>query len=252
MKSSTHGHHVDSKFILLRRHFMQNTTDQYLEEPTIEHNGITKLTSLAASLRDRIVKHEIPPGSKLREQDLADEYDVPRTKVRDALAELQQRGLIERIPNRGAIVIKLDLQQVIELYKVREVLEGLMARLATENAPRESWQDLVDLFGQPMETYIKEGNFEAFISGYELFRNRLLKAASNPVLTAMISSIYEKTQMVIRRTIVLPGRGEEGLQQHRAVLAAMRRGDADEAERLRRQNMRSAQEFLERYQSFIL
>lgn len=231
---------------------MQKAIGMFSEKAIVDDKGITNLTSLAAALRDRIVRHEIPPGSKLREQDLADEYGVPRSKVRDALAELQQRGLIERIPNRGAVVIKLDLEQVIEIYKVREVLEGLMVRLATENTAPESWQDLVELFNEPMEIYVKQGNFEAFILGYEVFRNRLLEAAANPVLTAMISSIYEKTQMIIRRIIVLPERGEKGLEEHRAVLTAMRRGDAEEAERLRRENMRSAQEYLKRYQSFIL
>jgi DNA-binding GntR family transcriptional regulator len=211
-----------------------------------------RTSSLTSLLRDRIVRHEIPPGSKLREQDLANEYGVPRTKVRDALAELQQRGLIERIPNRGAVVIRLDLEQVIQIYQVREVLEGLIARLATENSKPESWQDLVDFFNGPMEAYVKQGNYDAFIAGYELFRNRVLKAAANPILSAMIESIYEKTQMIIRRIIVLPGRSEQGLEEHRAVLAAMRRGDADEAERCRRKNMRSAQEFIRRYQSFIL
>jgi DNA-binding GntR family transcriptional regulator len=68
----------------------------------------------------------------------------------------------------------------------------------------------------------------------------------------MLDSIYEKTQAIIRRIIILPERAERGLSEHRAVLAAMRRGDAVEAERLRRENMRSAKDYLKRYQSFVL
>ncbi|HEY2020938.1 GntR family transcriptional regulator [Paraburkholderia sp.] len=203
-------------------------------------------------LRDQIVSHQIAPGSRLREQELADEHAIPRAKVRDVLARLEQRGLVERIPNRGAIVVKLDVSQVFEFYEVREVLEGLLVRLATEKTDPAEWQDLVDLFAGPMQTYVDSCNYEAFLTGYALFRQRILDAASNPVLSAMIDGIYEKTQAVIRRVIILPGRAEQGLKEHRAVLEAMRRGDAQEAERCRRENMKSAREFIKRYKNFIV
>lgn len=202
-------------------------------------------------LRQRIVTHDVLPGSRLREQELADEYGVPRAKVREALLALQERGLVERIPNRGAVVIKLDLDQVVEIYQVREALEGLAARLATINAEHESWQDLIELFDEPMQTHVDKGDYEEFVSGYELFRFRVIKAASNPVLATMIDGIYEKTQVLIRRVIVLPGRAHQGLKEHRAVLAAMRRGDAEEAELCRRQSLRSALETMTHYKNFI-
>jgi len=207
---------------------------------------------LVAILRHRIAEQQILPGSKLREQDLADEFGVPRTRIRDVFTELAQRGLIERIPNRGAVVTRLDLDHILELYDVREVLEGLCARLATENAAPESWQDLVDHFAGPMETFVRERDFEEFLRGYDLLRERVRKAAANAVLAQMLDSIYERTAVVIRRIIILPGRAEVGLRQHRAVLAAMRAGGGAEAERLRRLNMRSAKETLIRFRQYVL
>jgi DNA-binding GntR family transcriptional regulator len=204
------------------------------------------------TLRDAIVAQRIPPGGRLREQELADEYGIARSRVRDVLALLEQRGLVERIPNRGAIVVKFDASQIFEFYEVREVLEGLLVRLATEKTDPSSWQDLVDLFEGPMRAYVENNDFEAFLTGYAAFRQRVLEAANNPVLTTMIDGIYEKTQAVIRRVIILPGRAEQGLKEHCAVLAAMRRGDAEEAERCRRENMRSAREFIKRYKNFIV
>ncbi|MBM3522874.1 MAG: GntR family transcriptional regulator [Alphaproteobacteria bacterium] len=207
---------------------------------------------LLQSLRQRIAAQKILPGSKLREQDLADEFGVPRTRIREAFGLLEQRGLIERIPNRGAVVTRLDLEHVFHLYDVREVLEGLCARLATENAPPESWQDLVEHFDGPMGRFVRDGDFDSFIRGYERLRERTIEAARNPVAAAMLDSIYERTTVVIRRIIILPGRAETGLAQHRAVLAAMRRGDGAEAERLRRLNMRSAKEALQRFRQYVL
>jgi DNA-binding GntR family transcriptional regulator len=135
---------------------------------------------------------------------------------------------------------------------VREVLEGLCVRLATENSSPDSWQELLELFEGPMATFVEASDFDAFIAGYARFRRRATEVAANPVLAEMLDSIYEKTQVLIRRIIILPGRAKVGLQEHLAVLRAMRAGDAQKAEELRRLNMRSAKAFLRRYQTYIL
>ncbi len=221
-------------------------------KPASKTIGPARAVNLQSLLRERIASQEIAPGSKLREQALAAQYKVPRALVREALIALEQRGLIERIPNRGAVVVRLDLTQVFETYDLREVLEGLCARLATQNTQPASWQDMVKLFDGPMARYVRQNDYESFIAGYGVLRRRMIEAAANPVLTGMLDSIYEKTQAIIRRIIILPGRAERGLAEHRAMIAAMRRGDAAAAERLRRANMRSAKTWLQRYQSFVL
>lgn len=208
--------------------------------------------ALLPALRARIARRALPPGAKLLENELAREFGVSRAKVRDAFGVLEQRGLIRRIPNRGAVVARLDLSQVFEIYAVREMLEGLCVRLAVERTKPQSWQDLVRLFGRPMESIVKRGEFEKYIANLDKLRSRTLEAAGNGVLADMLDSINDKTLDIQRRIIILPGRAAEGLQQHRAVLAAMRKGNAGKAEELRRANIRSSREYLERYQSFVL
>lgn len=208
--------------------------------------------ALLPALRERIARHVLPPGTKLPENDLAREFGVSRAKVRDAFGVLEQRGLIRRIPNRGAEVARLDLSQVFEIYAVREMLEGLCVRLAVERAKPQAWQDLVRLFGKPMDAIVKRGEFEDYIANLDRLRSRTLEAAGNGVLADMLNSINDKTREIQRRIIILPGRAAEGLQQHRAVLAAMRKGDAAKAEELRRANIRNSREYLERFQNFVL
>lgn len=208
--------------------------------------------SIVDILRERIARQEIRPGDRLREQELASGFGVPRTRIRDAFAVLEGRGLIERIPNRGAVVTRLDAAQVAAIYDVRQVLEGLSVRLATQNVDPSSWQDLVDTFGEPMADFVAAGDFDAFLGVYDSFRARVAAAAANPVLVDMLDSMYEKTQVIIRRVIILPGRAEVGLAEHRATLAAMRAGDAETAETLRRGNIRSAKEYLERFETYVL
>jgi DNA-binding GntR family transcriptional regulator len=214
--------------------------------------GRPSTTEVLDTLRQRIARHEVPPGAKLREHELADEFGVPRTRIREVFGALESRGLIERIPNRGAVVMRLDSEHVFQLYDVREVLEGLSVRLATENVAPESWQNLVEHFRGPMAGYVRDADFDAYIAGYERLRQRVIEAARNVVVARMLDSIYEKTNVVIRRIIILPGRAEVGLREHQAMLAAMRRGDASEAERLKRQNLRSAKETLMRFRTYVL
>ncbi|MGE0749008.1 MAG: GntR family transcriptional regulator [Variibacter sp.] len=207
---------------------------------------------LLDELRERIATHEIPPGAKLFEQELAREFSVSRARVREVFAALELRGLIRRVPNRGAIVNRLELTQVFEIYDVREALEGLCVRLATQNAPAETWDDLIELFGPSMEQKIEGGDFLAYERANAAMRQRFIQAAKNPVLAAMLDSIHEKTRVIMRRVLILPGRAEKAIREHRQVLLAMRRGNAQEAETLKRKNIRSAIDDLKRFQQYVL
>jgi DNA-binding GntR family transcriptional regulator len=203
-------------------------------------------------LRTRIAQQHIAPGAKLRETDLAEEFGVSRARIRDALGALEQRGLVERVPNRGALVMRLDLSQVFHIYEIREVLEGLATRLAAQKGPVETWKEELARFQGPLKDLVERGDLQEYIEHYERLRRRIIEAARNPVLAEMLDTIFEKTQVLIRRIIILPGRAEVGRKQHVAMLQAMCRGEAEEAETIRRNGLRSAMLALEKYQRFIL
>lgn len=203
-------------------------------------------------LRARIVNHEYPPGAKLREHVLAEEFGVSRQRVREAFGVLQDRGLIERIPNRGAVVTRLEVDQVFELFAVREVLEGLAVRLATENADPASWDDLIAMFGAPAEEALERNDLDFYVECITLFRQRCISAADNKILADQLDSLYDRTKVLIRRLVLVPGRAKEGLRQHQAILAAMREGDSARAEDLKRDNIRSAREWFRNYQKYLL
>jgi DNA-binding GntR family transcriptional regulator len=209
---------------------------------------------IVRELREKIAGHVIPPGAKLLETQLAKEFGVSRTRVREALTELELRGLIERIPNRGAVVCMLDLTQVFEIYDVREALEGLAVRLATKKAPPEIWQEWVDQLreGGPLEKCVENGQVEEYFLAYDRLRRRIIDASENPVLAGMLDSILEKSRVIMRRVQILPGRAAKGLKEHRAFVDAMRAGDAERAEQLRRENIRSAVADVRRFKIYIL
>ena len=203
-------------------------------------------------LRDKIANHDLPPGSKLRESNLSGDFGVSRARIREVFGALEGRGLIERIPNRGAVVTRLNSEQVFNLFDVREVLEALSVRLATEKQKPESWQDLIELFGEPAEKLIKDGDLEEYIKQLAILRQRMVDGADNALLAGHLDGLYDRTRVVIRRIVILPGRAQKGLSEHRKILAAMRLGDADKAERLKRENIHAARECFRQYQKFIL
>ena len=214
--------------------------------------GLASPGDVLTTLRDRIASQELAPGSQLRENDLAEEFNVSRARIREAFTTLEQRGLIERIPNRGAVVMRLEPKQVFEIYDVREVMEGLAVRRATENGEPGSWSAMLEKFGSRAEEMIRAGELETYAELINTFRREIINRCDSPILTAMLDSLFERTGFLVRRLILVPGRALEGLQEHRGVLTAMNEGRADDAERLKRANIRNARECFRRYQKLVL
>ena len=207
---------------------------------------------LLDALRQRIVSQELAPGERLREQALALEFGVSRARIRDAFGVLEERGLIVREPNRGAVVARLEMARIDELFEVREVLEAQTVRLATEKAPAGSFDDLAERFGVAMEASLARNDLDAYADAVHAMRDRCIALADNAVLSKLLGSLYDRTAVLIRRLVLVPGRAQEGMHQHRRILAAMRAGDAEAAERLKRENIRSAREWLHDYRKYLL
>lgn len=207
---------------------------------------------LVDALRQRIVGHELPPGARLREHALAEEFNVSRARIRDAFGILEERGLIERIPNKGALVTRLEADRIEELFEVREFLEAAMVRLATERSTPETWDRLLELFGDELGRAVAENDFDAYTAAVSAFRETCIVEARNQTLKDLLDSLYDRIQAMTRRLVLVPGRAMEGFRQHQEILRAMRDGDADRAEQLKRENIRTAREWFQRFQSYLM
>jgi DNA-binding GntR family transcriptional regulator len=217
--------------------------------PRRRANGVVDVFGI---LRERISSHALPPGSRLREQDLASEFDVSRARIREAFGALEQRGLIERIPNRGAVVVRLDPRQMYDLYDVRGVLEGYVARLAAERAPEGAWDALTQRFGAPLEKALADGDFDSYFECLEALHARMLEFAGNGILADMLDLIGDRTQVISRRVAILPGRAEIGLKMHRRLLAALARREPEASETAMREILSSARSYLEKFQNYVI
>lgn len=218
----------------------------------IDDTGISSAADVVAVIRRRIAAAELAPGTRLPEIELAEEFGVPRSRIREAFIALEQLGMIERIPNHGAMVTRLTAAQVLELYDIREVLDGLAVRLATLSSPPETWAPYVELYGEPAQRMVDDDDLDAFWALSDDFRQVVSARRNSSSLVALYDSLYERMGYVVRRLMLVPGRARNALGELRGIVGAMHRGDAYEAEALMRANLRSARAGFERHQKFLL
>src|SRR5699024_8218528 len=124
--------------------------------PLTSARDITQQLSLTDRLRQDIVAGNLVPHQRLIESDVAEEHGASRGEVRLALNELITEGLVERIPNRGARVRKVSLEEAIEITEVRAAVESLCARKAAEKITDEQANELSDI-GQAMQEAVERG-----------------------------------------------------------------------------------------------
>lgn len=208
--------------------------------------------SVLATLRERIVDGEYPQGFKLIEQDLAREFGVSRPLLREILADLERQGLVEKQPNKGTMVRRVEYKNLLEIMEIREVLEGLAARLAAQNTTADDWRDLEKEFGEPIEKMVNEMDLDHYLDLLTRLRERMVQASGNEELAKHIHSLYAKIMIVQRRIVILPGRLNEAMDQHRQVIKALMQGDPEKAEAAKRLNLLSARAYLEKYKKWII
>lgn len=197
-------------------------------------------------VKQRLLSQQLEPGTKLREEDLADQLGVSRTPVREAINKLEREGLVEIIPRYGTFVPNISPKDVEEIYQLRETLEGLAMRLAL---PRFSRNKLLELtrIHKECEAPIEKGDFDPFIRVDTAFHHLLVKLSKNERLIRLMSNLDNQIRLGRLESFSVPGRAKKSLEEHETVIEAMLKGDADEAEELLRQHSRNAKENILRF-----
>jgi DNA-binding GntR family transcriptional regulator len=187
-------------------------------------------------LRAAIRSQELRPGDRLREADLAERLGVSRTPVREALKRLEADGLTQLAPPRGFVVTELTHRRVMELYAMREVLAGVAARFATEQASPMEIQTLQELAAQ--QGAATEATEAARLN--DRLREAITSAAHNEFLTRAANSLNDALELLGTTTYSLPGRIESGWKENKKVVEAIARRDSPVAEEAARLHVRNA------------
>jgi len=183
------------------------------------------------TLRDAILDSQLAPGTWLREEELARYFGVSRTPVREALQVLRSEGLVEAAPNLGARVAALTTDDVLALYLVREVLDGLAARLATTRMSPAQWER-IDVILDEMQAAAVVEDTERLAELNLQFHRLIRQAANNTYLNRFMEQVEHGVQRFSDTIFAYPGRGLDAVREHHEICDAMRAGDSARAERL--------------------
>nr|WP_319556123.1 GntR family transcriptional regulator [uncultured Vibrio sp.] len=207
----------------------------------------TKSETLTESLIEVIVNGDVAPGSKISEPELARKYQVSRGPLREALMRLEGLGLIERIPHVGARVITFSPEKLIELYSVREALEGMAARLAARHITQEELLSLEML----LSTHSKhidqvEGSSYFHQHGDFDFHYRIIQASRNSkLITLLCDELYHLLRMYRYQSPRSQSRPNEALNEHKYILEAIRNRDEELAEMLMRRHISGSRKLIQ-------
>jgi DNA-binding GntR family transcriptional regulator len=189
-----------------------------------------------AHLRNEIRSGALMPGSRMRETEIAERLQVSRTPVREALKRLQSEGLVTFSQPRGMTVTELSAAQVLELYAMREILEGAAARFASEHASAMEVETLKHLVAQHPSIRTPE---EAHLNNRRI-DEAIASAAHNIYLLKALNVLQDAVSLLGPTTYHVPGRIKIGLNEIAHVVNAIANRDPDEAENAARSAVRAA------------
>lgn len=200
----------------------------------------TVASAATDQLREMIMSGALVEGSPLRQDDLAARLGVSRTPLREAIARLEAEGLLRNDPHRGAVVIKPSVQELREVYEIREALEVLAGTLAARNVTREAVGTLHGI----LDEIDAARSSDEWAHLNTRFHMEMYALARRPQLQELIGQMRNRSELYVRLLVAKPGRSDKAQHEHREILSALEQGRADEVAAAIRRHLRSTVESL--------
>ena len=197
----------------------------------VNKNAKSLEESVFFALEEEILSGQLKRGETLTEISLSQRLGVSRTPIRGALSRLGDEGLVEIHPNRGAVVVGIGDEELQDIYKIRIRLEGLAS---AEAAVRISESDLARLRHsvELSEFYIAKRDAEHLKELDSEFHSIIYEASGNRLLCKTLSELHRNIKFYRKRSLSFGDRLERSVGEHREILDAIERGDAEAADRL--------------------
>ena len=192
-----------------------------------------------AIIEEAVLNGKYAPGEGLTESRLAGELGVSRTPIREALTQLEHEGLVQLVPNKGAVVTGISQKDIQDIFAIRMMIEGLAARWAAENIKEEELRELQEAIDLE-EFYTSRGDIGRLMSLDSNFHQLLYRASKSRPLQHMLHSFHHSIQHARSQSIAAPGRAQQALKEHKAILQAIRERDGERAERITAEHIRNA------------
>lgn len=199
---------------------------------------------VAESLREAILSGTYRPGERIRQEELATRYGASRLPVRDALRTLEAEGLVILVPNTGAWVAKLSMEECEEVYQIRERVEPLLLRMSVPRLDAETKNRLMPL----VEAMRTTSNVEEFLALDRQFHRLTFSAAETTMLSELVERLWNTTQHYRRAFALLHSEDvTRGIHlEHELLTLAILRDDVEDAERILQGHIRRTRRELSR------
>ncbi len=198
---------------------------------------------LTQQLRDAILNGEFAPHQRLIEADLSERYSASRAAVRTALLNLTSEGLVERVPNRGARVRAISVDEAVEIVEVRIGLETLCARKAAENLT-EADADGLRRLRSDIEDAVASGNLVEYARLNQDLDRRIRELSHHATATRLLERLRAQSARHQFRLAFHPGRASQSAPEHIAIIDAVLARDPDAADAATRAHLQGIVEVL--------
>jgi DNA-binding GntR family transcriptional regulator len=195
-------------------------------------------------LREAIVDGRFQPNERLVEADLARTFGAGRTAIRAALVRLDQEGLVERQPNRGARVRLVSDREALEIEEVRVALEQMLARHAATRITPGDVRNLRQIL-EEMTARVESGDPLGYSELNARFHEMIWSIADQSVAATLVANLKSQSIRFQYRTILQPGRPDRSLREHAAIVEALASRDPDASEAAMREHLSRVVETLE-------
>lgn len=207
----------------------------------------TKQQLVYEYIKEKINSNEYPPGTTLTEEGICEELHVSRTPVRDAIRRLTNEGLLVITPGIGLSVSSIGLEDLIEIFDIREGLEGLSVRLFIERAPAATIKSLQSCLNEQDEA-VSNGDFNGSMDHDMKFHRILDATVGNKRLSAILDSIYEQINRLAYTNKEDPAVSELALIGHHDIMKHINEGDQKAAVEAMENHIRSVKKhYLRKY-----
>ena len=189
--------------------------------------------SLMDVLRKRIITSELGPGQRISEIDLANEIGISRSPIREAFRTLETEGLVDYVPRKGNSVSTISLQDLSEIYRVREMAECFAIDLLKENstdnfAALDECLERTSSISVPSKEASNETKLQ-YVETLSEFHYELVRACSNRRLLNIYKTIYSNIKRYVFLYAFNKGIREHRVQDHLEILSCLKKGDYDRA-----------------------
>jgi DNA-binding GntR family transcriptional regulator len=203
----------------------------FIEKP------VTAADKTFFQMRKDIVEGDILAGSKLSEPELSTKYGVSRAVIREAINRLEACHIVERKANVGARIVALTPEGLVELYQVRESLEGMAARLAAKNMTDEEISDLNALLSSHAQKVKTDGSYYQEAGDVDFHYRIILGSKNSHLITLLINGIYHLIRMYRVQFGMSGPRVTTAFDEHKHIVQAISNRDEELAEMLMRRHI---------------